>query len=611
MPLGWQPDATQKQHHQINSKLQIQGGSETPSGKGNSMKTRIKNSLSNWLPKSIISLKSYNRRDFAADLVAGITVGLVALPLAMAFGISSGVTPQAGIYTAVVAGFLISALGGSRMQIGGPTGAFVVVIAAIIAKHGLSGLLIVTMMSGVILLFLGFTGLGNAVKFIPRPVVIGFTNGIAVLIASTQIKDFLGIKSADKVPSEFLERMYYIGEHITSTDFLTVLLALLSLAIILLFPRITKRIPGSIVALLGATACVGILGIPVETIGSKFGGIPTGLPQIQMPEFHASLILPLLPAALTVALLAALESLLSAVVADSMSGDRHNSNVELVAQGVANLAVPFFGGIPVTGAIARTATNIRAGARSPFSGMIHALTLLCILLFAAPLAKYIPLGTLAAVLFVVAYNMGEWREIPMILRLDRKDISVWLITFVLTVVADLTIAVEIGMMLAALLYIYQVSRTTVVAPLTAETIGRAKDHFVPDRAIPNYISMFHIQGPLLFGAAEKLKQMSYEIDGLQSIVVLRMRYMTAIDATGLYAIEQFYEQLHASGRILLMCGIRGQPKRLIYTSKLPRLMGARNILPNIRSALSRAEDIHEQFGGLGDEAAADLAIAPV
>jgi SulP family sulfate permease len=383
------------------------------------------------------------------------------------------------------------------------------------------------------------------------------------------------------------------------------------LAIILLMPKITRRIPGSIVALLGATACVGFFGIPVETIGSRFGGIPVGLPQFQLPEMHASLIIPLLPSALTVALLAALESLLSAVVADSMSGDRHNSNVELVAQGIANLAVPFVGGIPVTGAIARTATNIRSGARSPFSGIIHALTLLCILMFAAPLAKYIPLGTLAAVLFVVAYNMGEWREIPIILRLERKDIAVWLITFVLTVVADLTIAVEVGMMLAALLYIYQVSRTTVVAPLTAETIGQAKNHFVQDQIIPAYISMFHIQGPLLFGAAEKLKQLAYNLDGLQPIVILRMRYMTAIDATGLYAIEQFHEQLNAAGRTLIICGLRGQPKRLIYTSNLLRLIGARNVMPNIRSALNRAEDIHEQFGGIGDGAAAMLSDAPV
>jgi SulP family sulfate permease len=567
--------------------------------------------LSQWLPKSVECLKNYKRSDFAADLTSGITVGLVALPLAMAFGISSGVTPQAGIYTAIIAGFLISALGGSKTQIGGPTGAFVVVIAAIIAKHGLSGLLMVTMMAGAILVFLGLTGLGNAVKFIPRPVIIGFTNGIAVLIASTQIKDFLGLRVAAKVPSEFIERMRFIAENLNTADFLAIVIALASLAVILVFPRFTKRVPGSIVALLGATACVGLLGIPVETIGSKFGGIPSGLPQFQMPAFRMDLIIPLLPSALTVALLAAIESLLSAVVADTMSNDRHNSNVELVAQGIANLTVPLFGGIPVTGAIARTATNIRSGARSPFSGMIHALTLLGIILFAAPLARFIPLATLAAVLFVVAYNMGEWREIPMILRLNRKEISVWLITFVLTVVADLTIAVEVGMMLAALLYIYQVSRTTVVAPLSSEAIEKGKDHILQDISIPHYVSIFHIQGPLLFGAAEKLSQLSYQLADLQPIVVLRMRYMTAIDATGLYAIEQFYEKLHESGRTLLLCGTRGQPKRFIYTSKLPRLIGARNILPNIRSALHRCESIHDRFGGVGDQAAAGLAKAAI
>ncbi|KAB0671353.1 SulP family inorganic anion transporter [Oryzomonas sagensis] len=567
--------------------------------------------LSQWLPKSVQALKGYTRADLAADTTSGITVGLVALPLAMAFGISSGVTPQAGIYTAVIAGFLISALGGSRTQIGGPTGAFVVVIAAIIARHGLSGLLMVTMMAGVILIFLGLTGLGNAVKFIPRPVVIGFTNGIAILIASTQFKDFLGLRVAAKVPSEFIERMRFIVLNLDRADLAAIVLAVASLAVILIVPRLTRRIPGSIVALLGATACVALLDLPVETIGSKFGGIPTGLPHLQIPQFRQELIIPLLPSALTVALLAAIESLLSAVVADSMSGDRHNSNVELVAQGVANLTVPLFGGIPVTGAIARTATNIRSGARSPFSGIIHALTLLCIIMFAAPLARFIPLATLAAVLFVVAYNMGEWHEIPMILRLNRKEISVWLITFVLTVAADLTIAVEVGMTLAALLYIYQVSRTTVVAPLTAEAIEKAKAHIVQDHSIPHYISMFHVQGPLLFGAAEKLTRMANSVERLQPIVILRLRYMTAIDATGLYAIEQFNEKLRESGRTLLLCGTRGQPKRLIYTSNLPHLLGARNILPNISSALHRAEDINGQFGGIGDEAAAGLAEAPV
>lgn len=566
---------------------------------------------SRWQPKSVEALQNYSKSDLSADLTAGLTVGLVALPLAMAFGIASGVTPQAGIYTAVIAGFLISALGGSRTQIGGPTGAFVVVIAAIIAKHGLSGLLMVTMMAGVILLFLGITGLGNAVKFIPRPVIIGFTNGIAVLIASTQLKDFLGIRAPGPVPSEFIERMQYIGEHLGVVDPITILLALVSLLVILTVPRLTKRLPGSIVALVGATAIIGFSGLPVETIGSKFGGIPTGLPALEMPELRLDLVLPLLPSALTVALLAAIESLLSAVVADSMSGDRHNSNVELIAQGVANLAVPLFGGIPVTGAIARTATNIRSGARSPVAGIVHALTLLAIVLFAAPLAKYIPLGTLAAVLFVVAYNMGEWRELPMIMRLEARDIMVWLITFILTVAADLTIAVEVGMTLAALLYIYQVTRTTVVAPLTEEAIEKGKAHIVQDQEIPHYVSMFHVQGPLLFGVAEKLSQLAHDVDRLKPIVILRLRYMTAIDATGLYAIEQFSERLHASGRALIICGTRGQPKKLIYTSAIPRIIGARNLMPNIRSALSRAEEIQERFGGVGEEAAAGLTTAPV
>lgn len=562
-----------------------------------------------WLPKSVEALAGYKRSDFAADLTAGLTVGLVALPLAMAFGISSGVTPQAGIYTAVIAGFLISALGGSRTQIGGPTGAFVVVIAAIIAKHGLSGLLMVTMMAGIILIFLGVTGLGNAVKFIPRPVIIGFTNGIAVLIASTQIKDFLGIKAPGAVPSEFIERMHYLWQHIGTTSSITVILAASSLLVILLFPRITRKIPGSIVALVLATACIPLFNIPVETIGSKFGGIPTGLPKMQLPEIRFDLVIPLLPSAVTVALLAAIESLLSAVVADSMSGDRHNSNVELVAQGIANLTVPLFGGIPVTGAIARTATNIRSGARSPYAGIIHALTLLAIILFAAPLARFIPLGTLAAVLFVVAYNMGEWREIPMILHQEPKDIVVWLITFALTVLADLTIAVEVGMTLAALLYIYQVARTTTVFPVTSEAIENARVHRLQDRTIPHYVSILQVQGPLLFGASEKLNDV--EVDKLNLIVVLRLRYMTALDATGLYAIEKFHERVHASGRTLLLCGARNQPKRLIYTSTLPRTIGARNILPNITSALKRAATINEGFGGVGEEAASGLIEAPV
>src|SRR5262245_15089730 len=328
----------------------------------------------------------------------------------MAFGIASGVSPEAGIYTAIVGGFLVSLLGGSSIQIGGPTGAFVVIVAGIIGRHGLSGLLMVTMMAGVILLILGFTGLGTAVKFIPRPIVIGFTNGIALLIASTQIKDFLGLKMKEN-PTEFFARMKTLGASLPTIDWSSFGLAVASLGLILVVPKFLPKLPGSIAALFGGGLAVAIFGLPVETIGSKFGGIPQGLPAIDVPAFRVDLILPLLPSALTVAILAAVESLLSAVVADSMSGGRHNSNAELVAQGVANLVVPVVGGTPVTGAIARTATNFRSGAKTPVAGMVHAVTLLSIVLLFAPLAKFIPLATLAAVLFVVAFNMGEWREI--------------------------------------------------------------------------------------------------------------------------------------------------------------------------------------------------------
>ena len=358
------------------------------------------------------------------------------------------------------------------MQIGGPTGAFVVIVAGIVAKFGLSGLLMVTAMAGVLLLAMGATGLGTAVRFIPRAVTIGFTNGIAVLIASTQIRDFLGLK-AGAVPSEFPARMAKLAAHWNSVGSEHRLVGGVSLAIILLWPLVTKRVPGSIVALLAGTAMAVVFKLPVDTIGTKFGGIPTGLPAFHIPQFRADLILPLLPSAMTVALLAAVESLLSAVVADGMSGDKHNSNVELMAQGVANLVSPMVGGIPATGAIARTATNIRSGAKTPVAGIIHALTLLGVLLAAAPLAKFIPLATLAAVLFVVAYNMGEWRQVGAILRLNRAVRMVWAATFLLTVVADLTIAVEVGMTLAALLYIYRVSQTTTVAKVTPEYMPKA------------------------------------------------------------------------------------------------------------------------------------------
>jgi sulfate permease, SulP family len=543
------------------------------------------------IPKLVIALRDYSKQAFLHDLLAGITVGLVALPLAMAFGIASGVTPQAGLYTAVIAGFLISALGGSRTQIGGPTGAFVVIVAGIVARFGMSGLAMVTLMAGVLLLAMGLTGLGAAVRFIPRPVVIGFTNGIAVLIASTQIKDFFGLRIG-AVPSEFLPRMKMLISHLPSLNWHALMIGALTLAILLLLPRMNKRIPASIVALLVCTLITVLFHLPVETIGSRFGGIPRGLPPFSIPDFHAEHILPLIPSAFTVALLAALESMLSAVVADGMTGDRHNPNVELVGQGIANMLSPLFGGIPATGAIARTATNIRSGARTPVAGMVHALTLLLVLLVAAPLASYIPLATLAAVLFVVAYNMGEWHEIVGILELGFTAIAVWLVTFALTVFADLTVAVGLGMALASLVYIYRIAETTTVSPVTDEYIRDGLSHSLQGRIVPPYVTLLRIHGPFLFGTTEKLVEATANLEAFAPVVILRLRNMTAIDATGIHAIESFAKRLQGSGRSLLLCGAMQQPSKLLLQPRFLDHVGRENIMPNIQAALDRAKEVH-------------------
>jgi sulfate permease, SulP family len=563
-----------------------------------------------WLPRSVECLRGYTPRQFTQDLIAGLTVGLVALPLAMAFAIASGVPPEAGLYTAVVAGFLISALGGSRTQIGGPTGAFVVIVAGIVLKFGLPGLALVGMMAGVLLLVMGLTGLGVAVKFIPRPVTIGFTNGIALLIASTQIKDFLGL-TTPAIPSEFLPRIVMLVHYADTARWQTVAIAATSLAVILFWPRLTKRIPGSIVALFLATAVVGGFHLPVETIGTRFGGIPQGFPHFAFPRFHAADILPLLPSAFTVALLAAVESLLSAVVADGMSGDHHKSNVELVAQGVANIVSPMFGGIPATGAIARTATNIRSGALTPIAGMVHALTVLTILLVAAPMARFVPLAALSAVLFVVAYNMGEWREIGTIVRLSKTDISVWITTFALTVLTDLTVAVGVGMSLAALLYIRRVAETTTVAAVTPEYLRDGQAHILQDKDIPSNVTILRIHGPFLFGTTEKLAEATKDLNRLGDVVILRLRNMTALDATGLHAIEQFSERLRKTGRVLLLCGARDQPSRLITRSDFLEHVGADNVLPHIRAALARSTEIQQSFAGIGLELAREMERRPL
>jgi SulP family sulfate permease len=560
-------------------------------------------------PKLVECLRSYSRADFVSDAIAGLTVGLVALPLAMAFAIASGVAPVAGIYTAVIAGFIVSALGGSRCQIAGPTGAFVVIVAGIVTKFGMSGLLTCTLMAGVMLLAMGLTGLGGTVRYIPRPVTIGFTNGIAVLIASTQIKDFLGLP-IDHVSSEFLERMRELLARFGAFNVRSLGVALASLAVILVFPRITRRVPGTIVALLIATIGSVALGLNIETIGSRFGGIPTGLPSFSLPEIRADLIVPLLPSAVTVALLAAIESLLSAVVADNMSGDRHKPDVELVAQGAANLVVPFFGGIPATGAIARTATNIRSGARSPIAGIVHALTLVVILLAAAPLARYIPLAALAAILFVVAYNMGEWREIGAIVRSPWTDRLVWAATFALTVFADLTVAVEVGMVLAAMLYIHRVTETTSVEPVTAEYIKDGKAHVLQDKQIPPYVTILRVHGPFLFGAAKKLEEATADLARYGPVIVLRLRNMTALDATGVHALEALARRVQAAGHSLVLCGARKQPAKLIRHSDLPEILGKDNIVPHVDAALSRAQIVYRGFNGVAEHLAQELAAGP-
>jgi SulP family sulfate permease len=503
--------------------------------------------------------------------------------------------PQAGIYTAVVAGGIISLFGGSRTQIGGPTGAFVVIVAGIVAQHGVDGLFMCTLMAGVMLVALGVTGMGSAVRFIPRPVVVGFTNGIAIVIASTQIRDFFGL-TVDRLPGEFAPRIAALATHAGTWSPAATALAVGTLLIIVLTTRFARHVPGSVLALCLGTIAVAVLGLRVETIGTRFGGIPSGLPSFHVPMFHPALIGGLIMPAVTVAMLGAIESLMSAVVADRMSGDRHVSNVELVAQGLANIVSPLVGGLPATGAIARTATNIRSGARTPVAGIVHALTLLLILLFAAPLAGHIPLAVLAGILMVVVYNMGEWAEIPELLRLTKTDVAVWIVTFALTVFADLTVAVGVGMVLAALLFIRRVADTTTVSMVTDQYVRDGDAHSLQNKSIPPYVRVFRIHGPFLFGATEKLQSILDNIADLPEIVILRLRNMTALDVTGLRAIEQLAAAMRQSGRHLLLCGARDQPARLIARADFHRHVGDENICANVGAALSRARVIHIQHG---------------
>ena len=541
-------------------------------------------------PKLLTVLREgYSRRQFIGDLGAGLVVGVVALPLAIAFAIASGVSPEKGLYTAIIAGFLISLLGGSRVQIGGPTGAFVVIVAGIVAQYGIAGLTIATLLAGLMLIGLGLARLGGVIKFIPYPIVVGFTAGIAVIIFSSQIRDLLGLSLAT-VPAEFFSKWVAYAGAIGSMNLTAAAVSAASLAILVFWPRIAPRIPAPFIVLVLATAVTALAHLPIETIGSRFGQLDFSLPSPSFPAIDEATIVGLVGPAITIALLGAIESLLSAVVADRMSKSVHNSNVELFAQGVANIVSPLVGGLPATGAIARTATNVRSGARTPVAGMIHAITLLVILLFAAPLAASVPMAVLAAILLVVAYNMGEWRESPELWKQGWTDRIVWLCTFALTVLADLTVAVEAGMIIAALLFIRRVSETTTVSRVTSDYISSGRVHALQDKDIPDYVTIFRIQGPFLFGSTDKLAGVARATD-LAPIVILRLRNMTAIDATGLRAIQDLADSLEESGRTLVLCGALPQPAQLMDEAEFHRHIGAENIVANVEAALKRAGEI--------------------
>jgi len=562
------------------------------------------------VPKLVTTLKGYTRAQFTADLLAGIIVGVVALPLAIAFGIASGVPPERGLYTAIVAGFLISALGGSRVQIGGPTGAFVVIVYGIVQKYGIDGLMVATMMAGVLLIILGVARLGGAIKFIPFPVVTGFTSGIALIIGSGEVKDFLGLRMG-VVPAEFVAKWEAYGANIGTFNPWALGLALAGLAILIWWPRISHRIPGPLVALVAVTAVAQLFHLPVETIGDRFGTIHAGLPTPSLPHVSWTTLAALSGPAFTIALLAAIESLLSAVVADGMIGGRHRSNMELVAQGVANIASPIFGGIPATGAIARTATNVKNGGRTPIAGIVHSVTLLLITLFFGRWAALIPMAVLASILMMVSYHMSEWRSFRNELRSPRSDVAVLLVTFALTVLVDLTVAVEVGMVLAAFLFMKRMAEVTNVNLVTRE-FGEDGDE-TPDanaintRQVPPGVEVYEIDGPFFFGAAESFKQAVGSVATKPKVLIVRMRKVPVIDSTGINTLRDMSRRNRAEGTLTILSGVHTQPVVAMTQAGLFDEMGEGNICGNIDDALNRAR----LYLGLPTEERPAFAVADV
>ncbi len=535
-----------------------------------------------------------------ADLMAGLIVGIVALPLAIAFGIASGVSPSQGILTAIIGGFLVSALGGSRVQIGGPTGAFIVIIYGIVSNPqlGLSGLMIATMLAGVFLIVLGVCRLGTIIKFIPYPIVVGFTSGIAVTIFTTQIKDLLGLNITEAIPADFVSKWIIYFRHITTIDWLTALIGVLSILIIALTPKVSKKVPGSLVAIIVMTIGVYFLNahtsMHVTTIGDQFGEIKASIPELQMPAITWEGIKSLLPTAMVIAVLGAIESLLSATVADGVCGDHHNSNQELIGQGVANLCTPIFGGIPCTGAIARTMTNINNGGRTPVAGLIHALVLLVIFLVLMPLAAYIPMACLAGVLVIVSYNMSGWRTFIQLFKNPKSDVIVLMMTFLLTVIFDLTIAIEVGLLVACLLFMKRMAESTQIKVIADEIDPNDEtDAEVHEEAltIPKGVEVYEINGPYFFGIANRFEELMAELDNHPKVRIIRMRRVPFIDSTGIHNLQNLCEMSHREGTHIVLSGVTPNVYSVLEHNGFCHLLGKDHICPNINVALERAEMI--------------------
>ena len=545
-------------------------------------------------PKIVFTLKHYTKKRFYSDLMAGVIVGIVALPLAIAFGIASGVTPEKGLFTAIIAGFIISLLGGSRVQIGGPTGAFIVIVYGIVQQYGLTGLAIATMIAGLMLIAMGLMKLGTVIKFIPYPVVVGFTSGIALTIFATQIKDLFGLQ-IDKVPADFLHKWVVYAHNISSINWWATLIGVLSIVIIAITPKISKKIPGSLIAIVLMTVVVYVLkhsfGVEgIETIGDRFS-INAALPQANKFSIDFDTVRTLLPVAFTIAMLGAIESLLSATVADGVIGSRHNSNTELIAQGVANVITPIFGGIPATGAIARTMTNINNGGRTPVAGIIHAFVLLLILLFLGNLTKHIPMACLAGVLVIVAYNMSEWRTFKSLMRNTKSDVSVLLATFLLTVIFDLTIAIEVGLLLAVVLFIRRISETSTISVFQdeVEAASYVEGGAETDKlSLPKGVEVYEIEGPFFFGVANKFEEIMKQVNDKPKVRIIRMRKVPFIDSTGVHNLENLIKMCNKDKTTVLLSGVNDNVRKVLLQVELDKKIGLENICSNINEAIEKA-----------------------